>query len=98
MGSAFLVMMPLEIPAWLKPSPLNVVLALVLFGVVSRLFAATVFMADYFPFGFPLAFEESWGPCPPGGTCSSFNPLFLALDLLAWYLFTCATLYPVQKK
>ncbi len=88
----------MQLPDWLKPSPLNAFLSLVLFGVGSRLFAGTSFLADYAALGFPFAFEESWGPCPPGGTCSSFNPLFLLVDVLAWYLFTCALIHQARKR
>ncbi len=88
----------MEFPDWLKPSPVSVLLALVLFGAVSQLSAATSFLTDYTATGFPLAFEEAWGPCPPGGTCQSFNPVYLAVDVLAWYLFTSAAVYSARKK
>jgi hypothetical protein len=72
---------------YLKPSLSKIALTLILLWISSALWRSFIVarISDTFPLGFPLAFYESWGPCPPGQTCSEFNALFLLFDVVLWY-------------
>jgi hypothetical protein len=74
--------------AVLKPTPLKIATALVIFLLVSYLWRLYFMsrVSDASPWGVPLPFYMTWGPCPPGETCSESNALFLFLDLLIWYI------------
>ena len=72
---------------FLKPTLWKILFTLALLGVSSFLWRAFIIsrISDTFPLGFPFQFYLAWGPCPPGQTCSEFNGLLLALDLVLWY-------------
>ena len=74
----------------LRPSPIRIILALVLFALSTYLWHLYVIstISDTFPWGFPLEFYTAWGPCPPGEICSESNGLFLILDVVFWYLLS----------
>ena len=77
-----------EMKAFLKPTVLKAIVAIVLliaFSWLWRLFVIST-ISDTFPMGFPLQFFLSWGPCRPGENCSEFNGFYLVLDLAFWYM------------
>ena len=55
---------------------------------------------DYWTTGIPFVFSWVAGPCFPGVICSGFYPQYLALDILIWYLVSCAVvaIYDKMKK
>jgi len=76
--------------AILRPTPLKIGLALLLFvlsAVLWRMYVVST-VTDIAVWGFPLPFSWTWGPCPPGEPCSETNTLFLILDLTFWYLLS----------
>ena len=83
----------------LKPSLLKIILTIALFLVASYLWQVfiTSRITDIFPLGFPLPFYVAWGPCPPGESCSEFNGLWLALDIVIWYLVSAFILSMIKK-
>ena len=85
--------------AILKPTMLKMVLAFSLFVLFSLLWRAYVIstISDTFPWGFPLQFYITWGPCPPGASCSETDSLFLILDLVFWYLVSGFTVSKVAS-
>jgi uncharacterized membrane protein (DUF106 family) len=74
----------------LKPTVLKIILTLVLFAVFSWLWRMYIIstISDTFPLGFPLQFFLAWGPCQAEQNCSEFNGLWLALDVLFWYVIS----------
>ena len=62
------------------------VVSLVLFILASmlRFIIQAGRITDIWSVGFPLAYYETWGPCPAPGTCQAFYPLSFALDLVFW--------------
>jgi uncharacterized membrane protein (DUF106 family) len=86
----------------LKPTILKIILAFVLFIVFSWLWRMYILstISDTFPLGFPLQFFLAWGPCQAGENCSEFNGLWLALDVLFWYVISAFAVDRVvrQKK
>ena len=85
---------------FLQPSILKIILTFLLFTVASYLWRMYIIstISDTFPWGFPLQFYLAWGPCPPGEICSEFNWLWLALDIVIWYLVSAFTLSIVMKR
>ena len=78
----------------LKPTIFKIVLTLVLFyisGLLWRLYIIS-HLSDSFPFGFPVVFWESWGPCQPGQVCSAFWGWALLVDVLIWYIVSAVIL------
>lgn len=78
----------------LKPNLWKVVLTLILFFVSSAVWQLYVLshISDTFPAGFPFEFFITWGPCPPGESCSEFNVFYLIFDLLLWYVVSALIL------
>ena len=74
----------------LKPDAARLVLAVGALAVSA--FARYAFqaarIADLWSWGFPFAFYETWGPCPPGVTCRAFALAPLLADLLFWYVLS----------
>ena len=85
---------------FLQPTPWKIALTFVLFFTASLLWRifVTARIMDVSPFGFPFQFFVTWGPCPPGEDCSSFNGLFLLFDLLAWYVIGAWALNRFRKQ
>lgn len=85
---------------FLKPTFTKVIVALALFTLSSWLWRMYVMsrISDAFPHGFPLQFYLGWGPCPPGQTCFEFNGLYLAFDLLIWYVVGAFLASRFQKR
>ncbi len=83
----------------LKPTLIKFILAFGLFAAASWLWRIIVIstISDTFPIGFPLQFFLSWGPCPPGESCSEFNGLWLVADLVFWYLVSALLASWFQK-
>lgn len=72
---------------FLKPSPLKIVVTLVLFVGLTWLWSLkNMFIMDTSFYGLPLTFYSAWGPCQAGQVCSEFSGLNLGLDLAFWYL------------
>lgn len=86
--------------SFLRPSLLKIILALALFIAASYLWRVYLIstISDTFPWGFPLQFYLAWGPCPPGESCSEFNGLWLALDIVIWYLVSAFLINTVKKE
>ena len=86
--------------AFFKPSPPKIILAFALFIVASYLWRIVVIsrISDTFPWGFPLQFYLSWGPCPRGEVCSEFNGLWLFLDLVIWFIVSAFIIYYASKR
>jgi len=74
----------------LKPSKSKSIIALILLILTSWLWRVIVpiFLSDTFPYGFPLPFYDSGGPCRPQDDCSSFNLWWFFIDLIFWYVIT----------
>lgn len=74
--------------SFLKLTPIKITLALVLFTLSGYLWHLYIIstVSDSFPWGFPLQFYLSWGPCPAGSSCKQSNVLFLIIDVLFWYI------------
>jgi hypothetical protein len=72
----------------LKPTFWKIALTFIFFIITSLIARrlTMMFISDTFPWGFPLRFYLGWGPCPPGEICFEFNGLWLALDIVIWYL------------
>ena len=85
---------------FLRPSPLKIILAFVLFLSVSHLWRMYIIstISDTFPWGFPLPFYLAWGPCPPGEVCSEFNWLWLVVDIFVWYIVSAFIISLVKKR
>jgi hypothetical protein len=83
-----------------KPTVGKIILAWVLFLVTSYLWQMLITsrITDVFPMGFPLPFYVAWGPCPPGESCSEFNELWLALDIVIWYFVSAFILSIAMKR
>jgi len=54
-------------------------------------------ISDTFPLGFPLQFFLSWGPCRAGQICSESNGLYLAVDVIFWYIVGAVLVSWIQK-
>lgn len=85
---------------FLRPNPLKIILAFVLFVVTSYLWRMYIIstISDTFPWGFPLQFYLAWGPCPPGEICSEFNGLYLMLDIIIWYVVSAFIIRMFKKE
>jgi hypothetical protein len=85
---------------FLKPTLWKIVLTGILFFVSSALWQLYILthISDTFPAGFPFNFYVAWGPCPPGQNCSAFNIVFLALDLVIWYLISALIVARFQER
>jgi hypothetical protein len=85
---------------FLRPSPLKIILAFVLFFAASYLWRMYIIstISDTFPLGFPLQFYLAWGPCPPGESCSEFNRLWLILDFVIWYVVSAFIMRMIKKE
>lgn len=72
---------------FLKDNLRTILLALALMLVSGLLWSLylTARVSDTFPLGFPFRFFLTWGPCPPGHSCTEFNIFNLILDFLLWY-------------
>ncbi|MEK6750981.1 MAG: hypothetical protein AABZ00_01845 [Chloroflexota bacterium] len=83
----------------LKPTLIKIILTFVLLVLSSWLWGMVVrfVISDTCPIGFPLQFYLSWGPCPPGTSCSEFNGLWLVVDLIFWYLVSALLTQWFQK-
>ena|SRR3989344_7735017 len=53
--------------------------------------------ALYRQHGFPLAYEQTAGPCPPTGPCYFFNPANFAVDLAVALLISAAIILVAKK-
>jgi hypothetical protein len=84
----------------LKPTVLKFILMFVLFVAASWLWRMYVIstISDTFPLGFPLQFFLAWGPCQPGQDCSTFNGLYLTLDIIFWYIAGAILVWRFQRK
>jgi hypothetical protein len=84
----------------LKPSLWKALLTLALLYISSILWRSFIVarISDTFPLGFPFAFYESWGPCPPGQACSEFNALFLVFDVVLWYLISAFAIQWIKDR
>ncbi len=84
----------------LKPTVLKIILMFVLLIASSWLWRMYVIstISDTFPLGFPLQFFLAWGPCQAGENCSEFNGLYLALDIIFWYIVGAVLALWFQKK
>jgi hypothetical protein len=84
----------------LKPTLSKIVLTFTLLIVSSLLWRmyVTATISDTFPFGFPLQFFLSWGPCKPGQNCSEFNGLWLVVDIFFWYAISAAITGRMKRK
>jgi len=78
----------------LKPTIFKIVLTLFLFCISGLLWQLYIIsrIGDSFPFGFPVVFWESWGPCQVGQVCSSFRGWALLVDILIWYIVSAVIL------
>jgi len=85
---------------FLKPTPWKIVLTIVLFTIASLLWGqfVTATISDTFPLGFPMQFYLAWGPCPAGENCSSFNGLWLTLDILFWFVISAFFVDRIGKR
>ena len=85
---------------FLRPNPLKIILAFVLFMAASYLWRMFIIstISDTFPWGFPLQFYLAWGPCPPGESCSEFNGLRLAIDILIWYVVSAFIICMIKER
>jgi hypothetical protein len=84
----------------LKPTVLKIIFMFVLFIAASwlrRMYVIST-ISDTFPLGFPLQFFLAWGPCQAGQNCSEFNSLYLALDIIFWYIVVAILVSRFQKK
>lgn len=86
--------------AMLKPAFSKIFLALLLFILVSGLWRTGIrfIISDTFPYGVPFPVMLSWGPCPPGETCSEFYTFNLFLDLAIWYFISAWIVSRFQKR
>jgi len=76
-------------PTW-TTAVLKIIVGIFLFMAVTFFHSMLWGLVDYWANGWPLHFYESWGPCHDSeATCSSFNTLFLILDVLIWYGVVC---------
>jgi hypothetical protein len=84
----------------LKPTLFKIIITLVLFIAASWLLRMYVIstISDTFPLGFPLQFFLAWGPCQAGQNCSEFNGLYLAFDIIFWYIVSVILVFWFQKK
>ena len=85
---------------FLRPNPLKIILAFVLFVVTSYLWRMYILstISDTFPWGFPLQFYLAWGPCPPGEICSEFNGFYFILDIIIWYVVSAFIISKVRDR
>ena len=83
-----------------KPSLLKIVVAFVLFIVFSWLWQSTfgLVIMDASYYGFPWHYFVAWGPCQAGKNCSEFNGLYLALDVILWYIVGAILVSRFRKK
>jgi len=83
-----------------KPSLLKIAVAFVLFIVFSWLWQITfgLVIMDTSYYGVPLHYFVAWGPCQAGQNCSEFNVLYLALDIIFWYVISAILVSWFQKK
>ena len=85
---------------FLKPSVLKIIITfalLIVSGWLWRMYVIST-ISDTFPLGFPLQFFLAWGPCQAGGNCSEINGLYLALDIIFWYIVSAVLALRFQKK
>lgn len=54
--------------------------------------------ADYWPYGFPITYYKTWGPCSINDVCYSLSWLALIIDILFWYLVSCGVAALFGKK
>jgi hypothetical protein len=76
--------------ATLKPNLPKIILAVALFAVAYLAQASwwNAHIADYWAYGFPFQFQESWGPCQIGEVCRAFNWLPFIADVVIWYVIS----------
>lgn len=74
--------------SFLKPTLPKIITAGVLLGVTYVLQASwwNANFADYWAYGFPFPFYETWGPCEIDAVCRAFRWPRLLLDVAIWYL------------
>ncbi len=84
----------------LKPTLLKIIVTFVLLIAVGWLWQAILGLTlmDTSYFGVPMHFYITWGPCKPGNTCSEFNGLYLALDIIFWYIVGAILVFWFRKK
>jgi hypothetical protein len=75
----------------------RIVFGLILFFAVTFIRAVTWPVADYWAYGWPFYFSESWGPCPSDSVCNSSNILALFADIILWYFILCLVVFAVGK-
>jgi len=51
-------------------------------------------VVDYWAYGWPLYYHKIAGPCINGGACENTNFLAFIIDIIFWYLVSCAILLP----
>jgi len=74
----------------------RIIFSLILFVVVTFI-QVNCTGVDYWAFGWPFHFSESWGPCPPNAVCHDSNPLALIADAVIWYLVLCLVIFVLGK-
>jgi hypothetical protein len=86
--------------SFFKLSLLKVVATFVLFIVFSWLWQITfgIVIMDESYYGVPLHFFVAWGPCQAGQNCSEFNALYLAVDIIFWYVVGAILVLWFEKK
>ena len=85
---------------FLKPTFGKIVLTFILLFVSSAIWRiyVTSHISDTFPVGFPFQFYMAWGPCPLEQNCSESNGLFLAFDLIIWYVAAAFLVDRIRKR
>ena len=83
-------------PSW-KIAIIKIVLGILLFIVVTFIHTITWPVVDYWAYGWPLHFSESWGPCFLGEVCYNRNTFALVFDIVFWYLILCLIIFLYKK-